>query len=363
MHSDMTLMRRALALAELGRGSVSPNPMVGCVLAKNGRIIAEGHHAVFGGPHAEAVALAKAGGRARGATAYVTLEPCSHWGKTPPCAESLVKAGVSKVFVAVKDPHKKVSGKGISLLRRAGVQVELGLLKDESHFLNRAFFKVHTTGLPYVVWKTAQTLDGKIVSHSGVSKWITNTQARALGHQLRAESDAVLVGGETLRRDNPLLTSHGRGSDPIKLILSASLNLPLGSKAFKEGECIVLTKKNAPERRVRALEARGVKILKQFVKFSREEFVDCFRVLSKIGVIQLLIEGGGETSDSILSAGLMDEVYHVMAFSYLGGRDAKTCLEGTGWGRPDQGPRLSNVDLRFLGDNLLVHGFLKKRGS
>jgi diaminohydroxyphosphoribosylaminopyrimidine deaminase/5-amino-6-(5-phosphoribosylamino)uracil reductase len=363
MPSDVDLMRRALALAERGRGFVSPNPMVGCVLVKGGKIVGRGYHAVFGGPHAEAEALRVAGARARGATAFITLEPCSHWGKTPPCADALIRAGVKRVVAAVQDPHPRVSGTGFAKLRRAGVRVQVGLLEKEARFLNRSFFKAHITGTPFVVWKTAQTLDGKIASRTGASRWITNPQARDLAHRLRGESDAILVGGETIRRDNPSLTSHGRGVDPVKLVLSRSLNLSPRANVFKKGETLVLTGRNASPARVKKLESAGALMLKLFVKFDKRDFIRCLKYLKKLAINQMLLEGGGETAAAMLGAGLVDEVYHVIAPSYLGGRDAKTALEGRGWGHPGAGPALSIAESFPLGDNLVVHGFLAGRKS
>lgn len=362
MPSDLHYMQRALALAERGRGFVSPNPLVGCVLVKGGRVIAEGFHAHFGGPHAEAAVLAKAGDRAKGATAYVTLEPCAHFGKTGPCADALVAAGVRRVVAAMKDPHKRVSGRGFAKLKKAGIRVEVGLGEKEARYQNRAFVKAHTTPLPYVVWKTAQTLDGKIASRTGVSKWITNPQARALAHDLRMQADAILVGGNTLRRDDPALNTHGKGPDPVKFILSASLDLPPASRLFREGITWVLTRKNPSPARVRLLEKAGARILKFFVKFDNREFSECLRYIRKIGVNHLFIEGGGETAAAFLQAGMIDEVYHVIAPRYLGGKDATTSLEGRGWATPDAAPQLIRAESFPLGDNLVVHGFLPTAG-
>jgi diaminohydroxyphosphoribosylaminopyrimidine deaminase / 5-amino-6-(5-phosphoribosylamino)uracil reductase len=357
MPSDLQFMHRALALAERGRGFVSPNPLVGCILAKAGKTVAEGWHEVLGGPHAEAMALKKAGPRAKGTTAYVTLEPCSHWGKTPPCADALIRSGVRRVVAAVRDPHRKVSGRGFAALRKAGLRVDTGLLEKEARHQNRAFFKANTTGLPYVIWKSGQTLDGKIASHTGASRWITGPEARSLAHRLRAESDAILVGGNTARRDNPVLTAHGHGPDPVKLILSASLDLSPRLRLFKEGTTLILTRKNPPAARVKALKSAGALILKFFVKFDKIELINCFRYLSEIGLQQILLEGGGETSAALLGAGLVDEVYHAISLQYLGGRNAKTSLEGTGWATPGKGPRLSAAESFQVGEDLVVHGF------
>lgn len=362
MPSDLPYMQRALALAERGRGFVSPNPLVGCVLVKEGRVLAEGFHARFGGPHAEADALAKAGARAKGATAYVTLEPCAHFGKTAPCADALVKAGVRRVAAALRDPDRRVAGRGFARLRRAGIRVDVGLLEKEARFQNRSFIKAHTTPLPYVVWKTAQTLDGKIASRTGVSKWITNPEARGLAHQLRAESDAILVGGNTLRRDDPALTAHGKGPDPLKIILSESLDLPTSAKVFREGVAWVMTSRKAPAARVKRLEKVGARVLKFFTRFDGKEFAECLKHLRKTGVTRLFVEGGGRTAANFLQAGLIDEVYHVIAPRYLGGRDAVTGLEGRGWDSPDAGPQLIRAESYPLGDNLVVHGFLPTAG-
>jgi diaminohydroxyphosphoribosylaminopyrimidine deaminase/5-amino-6-(5-phosphoribosylamino)uracil reductase len=352
-------MRRALALAERGRGFVSPNPLVGCVLFKGGRVIAEGWHSIFGGLHAEADALQKAGPRAKGAAAYVTLEPCSHWGKTPPCADALIRAGVRRVFAAVQDPNAHVGGQGIQKLRKAGIRVDTGLLEKEVRFQNRAFFKAQTTGLPYVVWKTAQTLDGKIASRTGASRWISNPESLVLAHRLRAEADAILVGGNTIRTDDPLLTSHGLGVDPVKLVLSRSLDLSPKARIFKEGISCVLTGKNPPKARARSLESKGAKLLKVFVKFDGKELKECLNYLKKIGLHHIVLEGGCETSAAFMKAGLIDEVYHVIALHYLGGRDAKTPLEGRGWDRPGQGPSLAVAESYAVGDNVVIHGFFR----
>jgi diaminohydroxyphosphoribosylaminopyrimidine deaminase/5-amino-6-(5-phosphoribosylamino)uracil reductase len=356
--SDLELMTRALLSAERGKTHAHPNPMVGCVIAKQGRVVAEGWHESYGGDHAEIVALKKAGARAKGADVFVTLEPCAHWGKTPPCADALVKAGVRRVVAAVRDPHAKVAGQGFARLRRAGIRVQTGLLEKESRFLNRAFFKAHTTGLPYVVWKTAQTLDGKIASRTGASRWISNPQARRFAHQLRAESDAVLVGGNTVRRDNPLLTAHGAGPNPTRLILSRTLDLPVKGRIFgPEAPTFVLTVRNPPKARAEALKKQGAQILTCFVKKDFSVLRDCFKLLKKFGLNQILLEGGGDVSASLLAAGLLDEVYHVIAPKYLGGRQATTPLEGEGWPTPDKGPHLSLAESYGLGDNVVIHGF------
>lgn len=358
---DVLFMRRALVLAEKGQVGASPNPLVGCVISRGGRAVGEGWHARFGGPHAETVALARAGGRARGATVYLNLEPCSHWGKTPPCADALVRAGVRRVVFALRDPDKRVSGRGFSRLRRAGVQVATGLLEKEARFLNRAFIKFHTRGLPYVIWKTAQTLDGKIRSSRGVSKWITSPEARRLGHGLRASCDAILVGGETVRRDNPALTSHGQGPDPFRLVVSRSLDLDPQALIFNGvAPAVVITSGQAPRAAVKKLEKAGAFLFKFDLKKSSFDFSKVLQDIAKIGITRILLESGGSLAWSMLHQGLVDEAYCFVAPSFLGGQKALTSLEGEGWALPGQGARLRDIEILPAGRDFLIHGFLNE---
>jgi diaminohydroxyphosphoribosylaminopyrimidine deaminase / 5-amino-6-(5-phosphoribosylamino)uracil reductase len=359
MDQDIRLMRRALALAERGRVGTSPNPMVGCVLARNGRILSEGWHRRFGGPHAEIEALRRAGRRAAGATCYVTLEPCSHWGKTGPCVDALIRAGVRRVVAAMSDPYPPVRGRGFRRLRQARVQTLAGLLHREARALNRAYIYGQATGLPYVVYKCAQTLDGKIASRTGRSRWITGEEARQLGHRLRAEADAVLVGANTVRQDDPWLTSHGQGSDPLRLILSASLDLPLTRRIFdRRAPTWVLTADRAPLNRQRALERAGVQVLRFPAKQARLDLLLVMKDLFKMGITKVLCEGGGDLGSSLLAPGLIREVYLFAAPRFLGGRSAPTSLEGPGWTRPQAGPSLVQPEVSRVGGDFLIHGYL-----
>ncbi len=358
---DLPFMDRALALAEQGRGRVSPNPLVGCVIVGKNRVVGEGWHRFFGGPHAEAEALQKAGSRARGATLYVNLEPCGHWGKTPPCAEAVIRAGIKRVVAAMKDPNPLVAGQGFARLRRAGIRVETGLGRETALFLNRAFVKAHTRGLPYVIWKTAQTLDGKIASARGLSRWITGPRARRLGHGLRAASDAVLVGGNTVRRDDPSLDSHGQGPDPLKLVVSRSLSLDPKARIFRKGPGPwIITGPNPLLSRQKALEKAGGKILKYPLKDGRIDIRKAFNDICKMNINQVLLEGGGNLSFAMLSAGLVDEIFLFLAPSFLGGKQAPTSLEGAGWPAPGRSPALRNADIRRVGRDFLLHGFLNR---
>ncbi len=354
---DQKMMSRAVALAEKGGARAHPNPRVGCVIERAGRVVGEGSHERFGGPHAEVQALAQAGGRARGATMYVTLEPCPHWGKTPPCAAAVARSGVKRVVIASPDPSRRLRGKGIAFLRRAGVRVESGLLTRRAEEINRGFFLRQRVGRPHVVLKMAQTLDGKIASRTGASRWITGPRARAWVHHLRAESDAVLVGGETVRRDDPLLTAHGVGPDPVRVVLSGSLNLKSDSKIFgSEAPTWIVTTTGASSVRARFLEKKGAQVIRI------PSGADPHRILTalaKRGITRLLVEGGGRVAAHFLSAGLVDEVFLFVAPCFLGGEAAPTSIEGKGWATPVQGPRLRHADVKKIGDDWLIHGFVR----
>ena len=355
---DEKMMSRAIALATRG-DRAHPNPRVGCVIARGNRVVGEGAHASFGGPHAEAVALRRAGSRARGATMYVTLEPCPHWGKTPPCAAAVARAGVNRVVAATPDPSRRLAGRGLALLRRAGARVETGLLARRAEALNPGFFRRQRAGRPHVILKMAQTLDGKIASRTGASRWITGPRARGMVHRLRAASDAVLVGAETVRRDNPLLTAHGAGPDPVRVVLSSSLKLSAASKVFgPEAPAWVLAPQGAAPLKIRALEKAGVQVIRVPGGGKDVDLHQALLALGRRGITQLLVEGGGNVAACFLSAGLVDEVYLFVAPFFLGGKNALTSIEGTGWATPAQGLRLKNAKITRLGEDWLMHGFL-----
>ncbi len=353
---DSLHMIRALNLAERGRLNAHPNPLVGCVVARGPRVLAEGWHDRFGGDHAEVAALRRAGSRARGATLYVTLEPCSRWGKTPPCTDAVKAAGVRRVVIGARDPSLR--GGGVAVLKRAGLRVDSGLHQREVLRQNAAFFKKVKTGLPYVVVKMAQTLDGKTASRAGASRWITGVRARSLGHRLRAQSDAVMVGGETVRRDNPGLTSHGRGPDPLRVVLSSSLQFSPRAAVFAQGAPTwVLTGDSSPAARKKSLERRGAQILSFRSTGGRIRLKEAFRALARRGVSRILVEGGGRTAAAVLEEKLADEAYVFLAPSFLGGVGAPTGVAGRGWPRPAAGPRLKDVGVNRLGDDVLIHGY------
>lgn len=337
---DEVFMKRALALARRGKGGARPNPLVGCVLVKDGKVVGEGYHARFGGPHAEPGALAKAGAKARGATAYVTLEPCcAHPGKkTPPCAPALIKAGVARVVVAVRDPNPGVSGGGLRLLKKAGIQAEVGLLAEEAERLNHGFFARMRRGRPYVILKTALSLDGRPYAEGGASKWITGPEARRFTHKLRAESDAVLVGIGTVLADDPELTSHGTGHNPLRVILDTQLRVPAGAKVLDgRARTVVFTASpralpNAETVRIR--HSRGRLPLKLVLS-----------ELSRRGIGRLLLEGGPTIHSAFLREGLVDEARVFVAPKLLGGtRD------------PNAAPAVDRVRVTSVGSDYLFSG-------
>jgi diaminohydroxyphosphoribosylaminopyrimidine deaminase/5-amino-6-(5-phosphoribosylamino)uracil reductase len=347
-------MRRALELAAKGEGRTAPNPMVGAVVVRGGRVVGEGWHREFGGPHAEVLALRAAGAKARGATIYVTLEPCSpHPKKTPPCCSLLAGSGVAKAVVALRDPNPMVDGRGLAALRKAGLRVETGLLEAEARALNAPFVKVHTRGLPYVVAKWAMTLDGKIATRTGDSRWVSNERSRAWLHRFRDSFQAILVGSGTLLRDDPTLRGSKRA--PSRIILDTSARTPPSAavvRTAREQETILCVSGAASAARIRRLEAAGVRVL-------RLETLDLrlvFEALAREGFQKILVEGGGEVHASVFEAGLADEVCAFVAPKVVGGREAKTPVEGPGFDRMAQALAVRDVTVERIGDDLLLRG-------
>jgi diaminohydroxyphosphoribosylaminopyrimidine deaminase/5-amino-6-(5-phosphoribosylamino)uracil reductase len=356
---DTLWMDRALRLAERGVGLTSPNPVVGAVLVGNGRVIGEGAHLRAGGPHAEAVALDAAGAAARGATCYVTLEPCAHFGRTPPCADALVRAGVARVVAAIGDPHREVAGRGLARLRAAGVVVKVGVREVEARGLNRAFFCAVTEGRPHVTLKAAMTLDGKIASADGTSRWITGDAARLEGHRLRFAADAVLVGIGTVLADDPQLTvRHPElpSKEPLRVVVDSRLRIPAAARVLRSGDpgrTLVACVAPAPAGPAAALRASGVRVLELPGEGRRVDLRALLGALRALDVIAVLAEGGGELGGALAEAGLVDRVAFFVAPRLLGGREAPGPLGGRG--RPlKDALALAEVTTRRLGDDLLV---------
>ena len=361
---DEQMMARAISLARNGLGRTSPNPLVGAVIVRDGRIVAEGWHRKAGTPHAEIHALNMAGELARGATVYVSLEPCAHYGRTGPCARALVEAGVSRVVVAMTDPNPKVAGKGIAILQEAGIEVTTGVLEQEARQLNEVFLKWMTTGLPFVALKTAMTLDGKIATAAGQSQWITNEASRYETHRLRDIYDGIPVGINTALADNPSLTTRleeYQGRNPVRIVVDSRARLPLTAKLVTDGAArtIVAVTEQAPAERVEALRSAGVEI----IVAGSSNHVDMQSLMEQLGAMKIssvLVEGGGSVNFSLLQAGLVDRVYAFIAPKLVGGRDALTPVEGEGFQELDRAVELENIQLRQLGSDVLLTGIVKR---
>ena len=359
-------MRRALELARKGQGRTSPNPMVGAVLVKNGRVVGEGYHRKAGLPHGEIEALRRAGKKAQGADLYVNLEPCCHIGKTPPCTEAIIAAGVRKVIVGMRDPNKLVGGKGTRQLRKNGVQVVTGTLRKECEKLNEVFIKFIRTGNPFVVLKTAVSLDGKIATSSGESKWITGPKAREKVHQVRNEIDAIVVGAGTILKDDPFLTTRLKKKSanvkhPIRVILDNEFLVPLKSNVFKNTDTqrvLYATGKKLPDSRRKELTRRGVDILILKEKKGGVDLRHLLHSLGERGISSVLIEGGGEVNASALEAGIVDKVLVFVAPILIGGKDAPGPLGGKGIRRLASAFKIKNMTVNQIGNDFLLEGYI-----
>ncbi len=327
--SHIVYMKRALALARLAQGRTSPNPVVGAVIVKDGRVVGEGYHLKAGEPHAELMALRIAGESAKGATMYVTLEPCAHYGRTPPCTNSIIEAGIAEVYCAIGDPNPCVDGKGHAQLTAAGVVVNVGLCEEEARELNRPFFKHVKTGRPYVTAKFAMSLDGKIATSGGESRWITNPASRRRGHELRNITDAIMVGAGTVIADDPELTTRIDVDDlrhPLRIVADSRGRVPVSARIFDPslpGHTVLATTEAAPADYCAELIQRGVEVWK--LPANQMGFVSLAALLNEIGrrgMLTLLVEGGGELLGSFFAENLVDQVYAFVAPIIIGGNTA-----------------------------------------
>lgn len=312
MTEDQKWMRLALRLARKGLGRTSPNPNVGAVIVKNGRLIGKGYHRQFGGPHAEVFALQEAGQAARGATMYVTLEPCSHQGKTPPCADRIIAEGIARVVVATEDPNPLVNGRGIRKLRQAGIEVTIGVEAPKAAALNEPFFKFMRTGLPFITLKIAQTIDGKIAVPRGDSRWISGELSRKLVHRWRSHTDAVLIGIGTVLKDDPELTVRlVRGRNPWRIILDPDLRIPLTAKVVSDAEVsrTILVTASRNQEKLETLRQRGISIFFEPRQNSGDfDLHTVARKLAERGLISLLVEGGSRVFSTFLRQNLVDRL-------------------------------------------------------
>ena len=356
---DLTHMRAALALARRGLGATWPNPSVGCVIVNRGRVVGRGFTSTGGRPHAEPKALAMAGAQARGATAYVTLEPCCHWGQTPPCTDALIEAGVARVVVAARDPDKRVNSQGIARLRAAGIEVKEGLLGDDAHEILAGFVQRITTGRPLVTLKLATTLDGKIATHAGESRWITGPEARRMAHAIRGRHDAVMVGVGTVMADNPDLTCRIPGYDRrpvVRIVADSHLRTPLTAHLVvtaRDTPTWMLIRSGTDAARRRAFADLGVTVIEIAAAAAGVDLDKGLRVLGEAGITRLMVEGGGQIAAALLRAGLVDRLAWFHAPATMGG-DGWPGVQAFGLEKLLDMPRFTRIRVTQLGDDLLT---------
>ncbi|MGC8718465.1 MAG: bifunctional diaminohydroxyphosphoribosylaminopyrimidine deaminase/5-amino-6-(5-phosphoribosylamino)uracil reductase RibD [Thermodesulforhabdaceae bacterium] len=370
---DEVFMREALRLAKKGMGRVSPNPMVGAVVVNNGVIVGRGFHEAVGEAHAEVNALKNAGDAAIGATLYVNLEPCNHYGRTPPCTEAILKAGIKKVVIGMKDPNPHVTGGGAQRLRREGVEVVEGVLENECRYLNRAFIKHVTTGLPYIIAKAAMTLDGKIACRTGHSRWITGEASRRFAHQLRSEVDAICVGIGTVLADDPLLTvrlkTHRSGRHPIRVVIDSKLRIPEDCQLVRTASdvpCWVFHESDVSSKKVKKLEASGVKLFPvSTLDNGRLNLREVLERLGKEQVTSVLVEGGSSLMGSFFASSdgkpLVDEVCFFYAPKILADPKAMPLISSGGiiCSEISEALRLKRLVVRRFEDDVLIRGILE----
>ena len=353
-----TMMRRCLELAQKAAGRTAPNPLVGAVIVQDGRIVGEGFHPKAGQPHAEIYALKEAGERARGGTLYVNLEPCNHYGRTPPCSEAVIRAGISQVIVGMVDPDLRVAGGGIDRLRQAGIDVRVGVEEDACQQLNEAFVHRIRRQRPFGILKYAMTLDGKIAATTGHSAWVTGSEARATVHQLRSICDAVIVGGNTVRQDNPLLTCHGVSDhNPLRVVMSRRLDLPTEAQLWDTTAfaTLVLTEERANPLFQKALQDRGVEV----VALSTLTPATAMAHLYDRGFLTVLWECGGQLTAAAIADQAVQKVWAFIAPKIIGGDKAPSPVGNLGFEQMTQAIGLERIQINQVGTDFLIQGYLQ----
>jgi len=363
---DRKYMERALELSKRGIGFTKPNPLVGAVIVKDGKIIGEGYHQYFGGPHAEINAINNAKEDVKGATIYVTLEPCSHYGKTPPCAKAIVESGIAKVVVGMKDPNPLVAGKGIDILEKSGIEVITGILEDDIKKLNEIFIKYITTGLPFCILKTAMTLDGKTATVTGDSKWITGEGSRRYVHELRHKVSAVMVGIGTVLADDPMLTTRLEGVqavDPVRVIVDTKARIPLAAKVLNlksEAKTIIAATSKADRDRLDAIKSKGAEVIITPPSDGKVDLGYLCRQLGERGIDSILLEGGSELNYSALEQGIVDKVVLFISPKIVGGNNAKTPVGGKGIPFIKGAIALVKTEILRFNEDFVIEGYLRK---
>ena len=361
---DEYYMKIALELAKKGDGKVSPNPLVGAVIVKDGKIIGQGYHGKYGNNHAEVEAFNNINGNSKEATIYVTLEPCSHYGKTPPCVDRIISEGISRVVIGMIDPNPLVSGRSVEKLTKAGVEVEIGVLEEECKKLNEVFIKYILEKKPFVLMKWAMSLDGKISTVSGESKWITGEKARKDVHKLRKRLTGIMVGINTVLTDDPLLTCRLEdGKNPIRIIVDSNLRIPIESNIAKtaiEIKTIVATLIDVSEEKVKALEKLGIKILKIKEKNKKVDLEALILELGNMEIDSILLEGGSTLNFSALESGIVDKVRVYISPKIIGGKKAKTPIGGKGIDSLKEAFNIKHMDLSVIGEDILMEGYVNE---
>ena len=355
----------ALQMSLEGSGFVNPNPLVGAVIVKDGEILGKGYHAYFGGPHAEINAILNSTGNIEGATMYVTLEPCNHHGKTPPCTDVLIREKFNRVVVGIKDPNILVNGKGIEQLRNAGIKVDTGILENEIQIANEAYIKFVTSHRPFCTLKTAMTLDGKISTYSGESKWISNEKSRNCVHKLRHRYAAIMVGVNTIIKDNPILTDRSefkKKSNPIRIIADSNGRTPPDSHILNTGEAktIIAVTKNVNPDFINSVEKKGAEIIicpENNKKVDLEFLID---ELGKKGIDSILLEGGSTLNFSAIQAGIVDKVYSFISPKMFGGETSNTPIGGAGFKNVQDAITLNIHDIKRFDDDLMITSYIIK---
>ncbi len=353
---DLKYLRIALDLAAKGRGNTNPNPMVGAVVVKNGKIIGQGYHKKYKGPHAEVEAFKNTKQNLVGATLYVTLEPCSHlWKNTPPCVPGVIAAGIKRVVCCTKDPNKLVTGRGIKQLKAAGIKVEVGGLEKAAKELNKAFFCFHQKQRPFIAIKFACSLDGRTTTYSGDSKWITNESARKFSRDLRSEYQAIIVGTNTVLKDDPHLGVRNKNyKDPLRVILDASLKIKLTSQVYRDNNVLVFASPAYDKQKMAQLKQKGIEVV--ITKQKQVPIKTILQELTNRKVISLFVEGGSELQGSFLDAKLADKFYIFYAPIIIGGKKSLSTIGGQGVKKVSDALKLKNISTKHFGDNWMIEG-------
>jgi diaminohydroxyphosphoribosylaminopyrimidine deaminase/5-amino-6-(5-phosphoribosylamino)uracil reductase len=369
MH-DEYFMKMALDLAKKGEGFTSPNPMVGAIIVKEGKVVGKGYHHAAGKAHAEVNAIDDAGALAQGATLYVTLEPCNHTGRTPPCTEKILSAGIKQVVVAMYDPNPEVKGGGIDYLKRRGIIVKTGVCEEQAEKLNENFIKYVTTNRPFTIIKCAATLDGRIATRTGDSRWVTGEESRKFVHRLRHAVDAIMVGINTVEKDDPSLTTRVenragglKGLDPVRIVLDTHLKIIEDAKLFRldsDSDTIIITGQSVSEDKKARIEKLGAKIIESPVKDGLIDLDMLMDRLGALGITSLLIEGGSRVIASALSAGIVEKIFFFFAPKILGGDDGVPICQGQGADLMDNCIPVKDITVRQFGNDVMIQGYIAK---